>query len=52
MLGWDYVCKGEKEEEIMKSAEEHAVKDHWYKAEDLMTPELREKIRSHIKRSL
>jgi hypothetical protein len=28
MLGCDYVCKGEKEEEIMKSAEEHAVKDH------------------------
>jgi predicted small metal-binding protein len=47
----DYVCKGETEEEIMKNAVEHAMKDHGYKAEDLMTPELREKIRSHIKRS-
>ena len=47
----DYVCKGETEEEIMKNAEEHAMKDHGYKVEDLMTPELRDKIRSHIKRS-
>ena len=47
----DYVCKGETEEEIMKTAEEHAIKDHGYKPEELMTPELREKIRSHIKRS-
>jgi predicted small metal-binding protein len=47
----DYVCKGETEEEIMKTAEEHAIRDHGYKPEDLMTPELREKIRSHIKRS-
>ena len=44
----DYVCKGETEEEIMKTAEEHAMKDHGYKPEELMTPELREKIRSHI----
>jgi predicted small metal-binding protein len=41
----DYVCKGETEEEIMKNAEEHAMKDHGYKPEDFMTPELREKIR-------
>jgi predicted small metal-binding protein len=47
----DYVCKGETEEEIMKNAEEHAMKDHGYKTEDLMTPELRENIRSHIKRA-
>jgi predicted small metal-binding protein len=39
----DYVCKGETEEEIMKTAEEHAMKDHGYKPEELMTPELREK---------
>jgi hypothetical protein len=26
------------------------MRDHGYKPEDLMTPELREKIRSHIKR--
>ena len=47
----DYVCKGETEEEIMKNAGEHAMNDHGYKTEDLMTPELRENIRSHIKRS-
>jgi hypothetical protein len=27
------------------------MRDHGYKPEDLMTPELREKIRSHIKRT-
>jgi predicted small metal-binding protein len=26
----DYVCKGETEEEIMKTAEEHAMKHHGY----------------------
>ena len=41
----DYICKGETEEEIMKNAEEHGIKDHGYKTEDLMTPELRENIR-------
>jgi predicted small metal-binding protein len=45
----DYVCKRETEEEMMKNAGEHAVRDHGYKEEDLMTHELREKIRSHIK---
>ena len=39
----DYVCKGETEEEIMKNAEQHAVQDHHYKAEDIMTPELQQK---------
>jgi predicted small metal-binding protein len=48
----DYVCKGETEEEIMKNAEQHAVQDHHYKAEDIMTPELQQKIKSHIKREL
>ena len=47
----DYVCKGETEEEIMKNAEQHAMKDHGYKTEDLMTPDFIEKIRSHIKKS-
>ena len=47
----DYVCKGETEEEIMKNAEQHAMKDHGYKTEDLITPDFREKIRSHIKKS-
>ena len=47
----DYVCKGETEEEIMKNAEQHAVQDHHYKPEEIMTPELQQKIKSHIKRS-
>ena len=46
----DYISKGETEEEIMKDAEEHAIKDHGYKTEDLMTLELREN-KTHIKRS-
>ena len=41
----DYICKGETEEEIMENAEEHAIKAHGYKTEDLMTLELRENIR-------
>jgi predicted small metal-binding protein len=47
----DYVAKGETEEEIMKDAGEHAVKDHGYKQEDIMTLEMKEKIRQHIRRS-
>jgi hypothetical protein len=35
----------------MKNAEQHAVQDHHYKLEEIMTPELQEKIKSHIKRS-
>lgn len=35
----------------MKNTEEHAVKDHGYKQEDIMTPEMKEKIRQHIRRS-
>ena len=46
----DYVCKGETEEEIMKNAEQHALQDHHYKAEEIMTPEMEQKIKSHIKR--
>ena len=47
-MNCNYVCKDETEEEIMKNAEEHAIRDHGYKVDDLMTPELRSKIRSHI----
>jgi predicted small metal-binding protein len=47
----DYVAKGETEEELMKDAGEHAVKDHGYKKEDIMTPELQEKIRAHIRKA-
>lgn len=37
----DYVCKGETEE-VMRNAEQHAVRDHYYKLEQIMTPDLRE----------
>jgi predicted small metal-binding protein len=47
----DYVYKGETEQEIMKNAKQHAVQDHHYKVEEIMTPELQDKIKSHIKRS-
>ncbi len=39
------------EEEIMKNAAEHAVKDHGYKEEDIMTPQMKEKIKSYIRKS-
>jgi hypothetical protein len=35
----------------MKTAEEHAIRDHGYKPEDLMTSELRDNIISHIEKS-
>jgi predicted small metal-binding protein len=35
----------------MNNAGEHAVKDHGYKQEDIMTLEMKEKIRQHIRRS-
>ena len=46
----DAVLKGETEEDIMKRATEHAMKDHGMTEAD-MTPELRQKIRSYIKES-
>lgn len=47
----DYVCKGETEEEIIENAKQHAISDHHYKAEEIMTPEMQNKIKFHIKRS-
>jgi predicted small metal-binding protein len=47
----DYVVKGETEEELMKDARQHAVRDHGYNEEDVLKPELQEKIRSHIRRT-
>ncbi len=44
----DCVVQRETEEELMKNAAEHAVKDHRYKEEDIVTPGVREKIKSHI----
>jgi predicted small metal-binding protein len=34
----DCVVQGETEEELMKNAAEHAVKDHGYTEQDIMTP--------------
>ena len=46
----DCIVSGNTEEELMKNAAEHAVKDHGYKQEDIMTPEMQEKIKSHVRR--
>ena len=35
----------------MINAAEHAVKDHGYTAEHIMTPEMKEKIKSHVHKS-
>jgi predicted small metal-binding protein len=40
-----------KQKEIMKNAAEHAVKDHGYKEQDIMNPEMREKIKSYMRKS-
>ena len=45
----DYVVKGESEEEIMKNAEEHAMKDHGMKAEEIA--QIKGKIRGLIRTS-
>ena len=47
----DCIVEGKTEEEIMKNAAEHAVKDHGYKVEEIMTPEMKEKIKSYIRKS-
>ena len=46
----DYVAKGSTEEELMKDAGGHAMKDHGMKPSDI-TPELTQKIKSLIRRS-
>jgi predicted small metal-binding protein len=46
----DCVVEGETEEELIKNAGEHAMKDHGYKQEDIITPEMKERIKSHIRR--
>jgi predicted small metal-binding protein len=47
----DYVAKGETEEELLKDASQHALSDHGYKEEEIMSPELKDKIKSHIRKS-
>jgi predicted small metal-binding protein len=44
------MVQGETEEELKKNAAEHAVKDHGYTEQEIMTPEMKEKIKSHIRR--
>ncbi len=46
-----FEAKGKTVEEIMQKASEHAMKDHGMKQED-MTPEMQEKIKSLIHKSL
>jgi predicted small metal-binding protein len=45
------IIQGETEEELMENATEHAVKDHGYTEQDIMTPEMKEKIKLHIRKS-
>jgi predicted small metal-binding protein len=40
----------ETEEELLNKAAEHAVTDHGYKEEKIMTTEMQQNIKSHIKR--
>jgi predicted small metal-binding protein len=35
----------------MKNAAEHAVEAHGYKEEDIMTPDMKNKIKSYIRKS-
>ena len=45
----DCVLSGETEEGLLNKAAEHAVNDHGYKEDKIMTPEMQQ-IKSHIKR--
>ncbi|MGV8107140.1 MAG: DUF1059 domain-containing protein [Nitrososphaerota archaeon] len=47
----DCIIEGETKEEILKNAAEHAVKEHGYKEQDIMTPEMKNKIISLIRKS-
>jgi predicted small metal-binding protein len=47
----DCIVQGKTEEELMKNAAEHAVKDHGYTEQDIMTPDMKEKIKSHMRNS-
>ena len=47
----DCIIEGETEVEILKNAAEHAVKEHGYKEKDIMTPEMKNKIKSLMRKS-
>jgi predicted small metal-binding protein len=46
----DCVLSVDTEEELLKKTAEHAVNDHGYKEAEIMTPEMQQNIKSHIKR--
>jgi predicted small metal-binding protein len=47
----DYKGTGETEEELMSNLVDHAIKNHGYTREDVMKPEMQEKIKAHIQKS-
>ena len=47
----DCIVQGETEEELMKMQQSMPVKDHGYTEEDIMTPEMKEKIKSHVRKT-
>ena len=47
----DFKGSGETEEELMNNLVGHAIKYHGYTREDVMKPEMQEKIKAHIQKS-
>ena len=47
----DFKGSGETEEELMNNLVEHAIKDYGYTREDVMKPEMQDKIKAHIQKS-
>jgi len=47
----DFVGTGESEKELMDNLIDHAIKDHGYAREDVLKPEMQEKIKAHINKS-
>ncbi|HJU79316.1 MAG TPA: DUF1059 domain-containing protein [Nitrososphaeraceae archaeon] len=47
----DFVGKGESDKELMDNLIDHAIKDHGYTREDVLKPEMQEKIKAHIHKS-
>jgi predicted small metal-binding protein len=49
-LGLVLFAESEETEELLKKAAEHAVSYHGYKEQEIMTPEMQQNIKSHIKK--
>ena len=47
----DFKGSGETEEELMNTLVDYVIKDHGYTREDVMKPEMQEKIKAHIQKS-